>query len=62
MRGAAPASALPGEAEFNKPIPYFFKEIHLASLSENLTPKCSGIKVSSIQSPTVPLLATRLSL
>lgn len=61
FKGAWPDAYLPSEAEFNRPIPCFFKAIHLANRSENLTPKCSGISVSSIQSPTVPLLAIILS-
>jgi hypothetical protein len=61
LRGAYPEATLPSEDESSKPTPYFFIEIHLVILSEKLAPKCAGIKVSSIQSPTVPLLAIILS-
>ena len=61
FKGAWLAAYRPSDAEFNNPIPYFLREIHLESLSGKLTPKCSGINVSSIQSPTVPLFAMILS-
>ena len=61
FRGAYPLYSLPSWLESRTPRPCFFNACHLISLSGRLTPSFSGIRVISIQSPTVPLLAIKLS-
>ena len=60
--GAYPEASLPSCEESSTPSPCFFKAYHFISLSGRFTPNSAGINVKSIQSPTVPLFAIRLSL
>ena len=62
FNGAWPEANLPSCEESKTPRPCFFNACHFINLSGKLTPNSAGINVRSIQSPTVPLLAIRLSL
>jgi len=61
LSGAVPLASLPSCEESKTPYPCFFNACHLTNLSGSVTPNSAGINVKSIQSPTVPLLAIKLS-